>query len=208
VFGLLSAQLLLTALVAAPIVLLPSAGAYLRASPWPVMAAMLASLGLLLTLMFSRAARHEFPLNVVLLAAFTACEGVLVGAVAAQYSVASVALAVALTGGVAGALAAYALQTKRDFTTQGGVLVACLAALILGGLVASFSASPLLHTALAAAGAALFGVYIVHDVQLIAGGAHTSVQLSPDEYVAGAIAVYLDVINLFIYILQLLNDRR
>ena len=58
------------------------------------------------------------------------------------------------------------------------------------------------------AGAALFGVYIVHDVQLIAGGAHTSVQLSPDEYVAGAIAVYLDVINLFIYILQLLNDRR
>lgn len=51
----------------------------------------------------------------------------------------------------------------------------------------------------------LYSVYIAYDVQCLLGGEH-KYAVSPDEYVMGTIAIYLDVINLFIHILRLLNS--
>jgi len=51
---------------------------------------------------------------------------------------------------------------------------------------------------LAVGGAALFSLYIVYDVYLIAR------RLSPDEYIPAAISLYLDIINLFLHILRIL----
>lgn len=49
--------------------------------------------------------------------------------------------------------------------------------------------------------------FIVHDVQLLAGGKHAhSVALSPDDYIVGAITVYLDVVNLFVHLLQIISE--
>ena len=47
-------------------------------------------------------------------------------------------------------------------------------------------------------GAALFSLYIVYDVHEI------SKRVSPDEYINAAISLYLDIINLFLYILRIL----
>jgi FtsH-binding integral membrane protein len=44
-------------------------------------------------------------------------------------------------------------------------------------------------------------------LQMLMGGSH-KFALSPDEYVFGAIAIYLDIINLFMHILQILNSSR
>ena len=144
----------------------------------------------------------------MLLAAFTALEGVVVGAIAASYSLPTVALAVAITAGVTGGLAAYAARTKTDYTAQGGLLFSALLALIFTGLVGAFTRSAALDLLIAGGGALLFSAYIVFDLQMLMGGAHTRFQLSPDDYVAGTIALYLDVINLFIYILRLLGSER
>ncbi|KAH8030565.1 hypothetical protein HPB51_008926 [Rhipicephalus microplus] len=48
--------------------------------------------------------------------------------------------------------------------------------------------------------------YIVMDTQLIVGGAKRTCSLSPEDYIAGALMLYLDAINLFLYILQILNQ--
>ncbi len=48
--------------------------------------------------------------------------------------------------------------------------------------------------------------FIVYDVQLLMGG-HHQCRISPDEYVLATISIYLDVINLFLYILRALNSR-
>lgn len=48
-------------------------------------------------------------------------------------------------------------------------------------------------------------MYIAYDVQCLLGGEH-KYAVSPDEYVLGAIAIYLDIINLFMHILRLLNE--
>ena len=61
---------------------------------------------------------------------------------------------------------------------------------------------PTKHLALSVGGAAIFSLYIVYDVHMI------SKRLSPDEYVLGAITLYLDIINLFIRLLRLLGSRR
>lgn len=207
VFGLLAAQLLLTVAIAAPMVLSAPVKGFVSRNPWVVGLSSLGSLALILVLSFSEKARHSHPTNLVLLGAFTALEGVVVGAISAQYRLSVVALAVLITAGVSGALAAYAMHTKTDYTAKGGMLVTALVALILTGFVAAFTHSKGLDALIAGGGALLFGFYIVFDVQLLVGGHHTRFQLSPDDYVAGAIALYLDIINLFIYILRLLGDR-
>lgn len=208
VYGLLAVQLILTAAIAAPIVLLPSVKGFVGANPWIVSLASLGSLVLILVLSLSETARHSHPTNVILLAAFTALEGVVVGAISASYALNTVALAVAITGGVSASLAVYAHRTKTDYTARGGALLTALTALILTGLVGALTRSSAFEVMLAGGGALLFGFYIIFDVQMLIGGQHTKFQLSPDDYIAGAIALYLDVINMFIYILRLLGSER
>ena len=51
-------------------------------------------------------------------------------------------------------------------------------------------------------GAGLFSVFIIVDTQMIMR------KLSSDEYVLGAINLYLDILNLFLYILRILGERK
>ena len=53
-------------------------------------------------------------------------------------------------------------------------------------------------------GAVIFSLYIVYDTQLMMGGSH-KYSLSPEEYVFAALNIYLDVINLFMYILMIVG---
>jgi FtsH-binding integral membrane protein len=152
---------------------------------------MLISLVSILVLSFSESARHSHPTNLILLAVFTAAEGVLIGNISAQYKIASVALAVIITAGVTLGLTVYAMRTKKDFTMQGGLLLTLLLTLIFTSLVGVFIRSPVFDLLIAGGGALLFGAYIVFDVQMLAGGKHTTHQLSPDDYVVGAITIYL-----------------
>lgn len=197
----------MTVVIAAPIVLLQPVKQYVLTSPWISGLSFVTSFVLLLVLSFSETARHSHPINLLLLAGFTAAEGVLVGIISSQFNTLSVAMAVTITAGITVGLAVYALRTRTDFTTKGGLLVSLLLALILAGFLGIILRSPLLDVLISAGGAALFGAYIVFDVQMLAGGKHTSHQLSPDEYVAGAITIYLDIVNLFIYILRLVGER-
>ncbi len=61
---------------------------------------------------------------------------------------------------------------------------------------------PAMHLALSVAGAALFCVFIVIDTHLIMA------KLSPEEYILGAINLYMDILNLFLYILRILGERK
>ena len=60
---------------------------------------------------------------------------------------------------------------------------------------------------LGAAGAVVFSLYLVYDTQLMMGGKH-KYSLSPEEYIFAALNIYLDVINLFMYILMIVGGSR
>lgn len=205
--GLLAAQLTLTTVIGALMVFCAPVKAFVHANPWLLLASMLVSFGIILTFSFSQAARQSHPTNLILLFAFTVVEGVLVGAISSQYRTDVVVMAFGLTAGISYALCAYALNTKKDFTYMGGLLYTMLTTLVLTSLIAMFFPTPLMNLIISVFGALLFSVYMIYDVQMLVGGKH-QFKLSPDEYVFGAVAIYLDIINLFLHILRILGSNR
>ncbi|XP_075526386.1 protein lifeguard 1-like [Dermacentor variabilis] len=100
------------------------------------------------------------------------------------------------------------MQTAIDFTGCNTVAFVLVILLMIFGVVAAFFPSKTLQMIYACAGAAIFSFYIVIDTQQITGGANRANPLSPEDYIAGAIALYLDAINLFLYILQIMDQLK
>ena len=73
------------------------------------------------------------------------------------------------------------------------------------GIFSLFVWSPFLNNLYCALGVIVFGIYLVIDTQLIVGGRR--LELSMDDYVAGALILYLDIIQIFLYLLQLLSKK-
>lgn len=155
---------------------------------------------------------RNFPSNYMFLFTFTVLQSIMLGWIAALYKTESVLLAVATTALVFFCLTAYACLTKTDFTGYGPYLWAGLSCLICFMFVVSICSwfMPIprgVHLIMAGCGVLLFSFYIVYDTQLIVGGSH-QVQFSVDDYVFAALNLYMDIINLFIYILGLTGERR
>merc|ERR1711971_530255 len=67
-----------------------------------------------------------------------------------------------------------------------------------------FTACEWVMVGFGSAGALIFSLYIIYDTQLMMGGKH-KYSLSPEEYIFAALNIYLDVINLFMYILMIVG---
>jgi len=117
----------------------------------------------------------------------------------------AVLIAAGITTCIVLALTAYALQTKYDFTTHGGVLVGLLVALLVCGLIKVFLPhSKTLEIVYAGGGALLFSAYLVWDVQRLMYGKES--QIGVDDYVLAAISIYLDILNIFLNVLRILQE--
>jgi len=155
---------------------------------------------------------RTYPTNYVALFAFTACEAVVLAITCLFVDAVAVGLAAAMTALVTAGLTYYAWKTSADFTGLGGYLYAALLTLVVGGFVggffSAFYSTPWIQNLYAVGGCLLFSCYIVYDTQLIVGGQHKKHQFGMDDYVFAALNIYLDIINLFVYLLRLLNSRR
>ena len=142
-------------------------------------------------------------LNLVLLFGFTFTSGLtltpLLAAVLAMPTGAQILTnALLLTGLAFGGISLFAINTKRDFSFMGRFLFISLIIMIGASLLNIFLHSSMLQTLLAGAGAILFSAFILFDTQNIIRGRY-------DSPVEAAVDLYLDVLNLFVSILQLLG---
>lgn len=161
-------------------------------------------LGVALVLFFAmRVSLHKTPLNLVLLFGFTFVLGL--GLTPLLYSVLAsanggvvVAQAFALTAVAFGALSIFAMNTKRDFTTMGKMLFITLIVVICASLLNLFLQSGLMQLVISSVAAILFSFYILYDTQNIIRGNYA-------HPIEGAVALYLDFINLFASLLQILG---
>jgi len=158
---------------------------------------------------------RRFPSNYIFLFVITIAMGITTGFVASMYTVESVLLALASTSVVFFALTAFACLTKSDFTGMGPYLYAALLSLIgfsfvlmIFSMITGNPINPTLNKLYAMAGVLIFSMYIVYDTQKIVGGAHKKFQFSVDDYVFAALNLYLDILNLFLMLLQLMGGRR
>jgi len=207
VYGILTVQLLLTGAIAYPFQLMDQAWIIQNRSL--CQACMFISLGLVVgvSCCCSEIAR-KVPWNYIFLFVVTVCEAVVVGFISAMYTTQSVTIAAFLTAGIFGGLTIYAMTTKTDFTGMGGYLAAAVIGLILMSFVAMFFPGEMMQKVIGGFGAILFSFYIVYDTQLICGGKHKKHAFGVDDYVFAALNIYLDIINLFLYLLSLFGERR
>ena len=150
---------------------------------------------------------RKYPSNYIILSIFTLAMSYMVAIISTRYSQITVLYGFIITSVITFSLTIYAMNTKTDFTTSGGILVSILIGLIVMGLLNIFFQNNFIDTLIAAVGAILFSIYIIYDTQLIVGGNHRKYQFDVDDYVFATISLYLDIINLFLYMLDLLNKR-
>lgn len=199
VFGIVAAQLAVTSVVCAIMMLNDAARGFALGTPSMLIVSFICSMGFLFA---AHKNKDEHPKNLYYTLGFTLSMAWSVGAVCARFYASGLGLivleAVGLTASVTVALTVYALKSKKDFSYMGAGLGSALWVLIIGGLMASLVGSDAMHFAMSIGGAGLFSLYIIYDVHMI------SKRLGPDEYVPAAISLYLDIINLFLYILEIL----
>jgi FtsH-binding integral membrane protein len=116
-------------------------------------------------------------------------------------------MAVGLCAAVCFGLTMFAFQTKWDFTVIGGGLFVALIILVIFGIVAIFIPGRVVTLIYASLGALLFSLYLVYDTQLMMGGKH-KYSISPEEYIFAALNLYLDIVNIFLYILTIIGAAR
>ncbi|XP_058533940.1 protein lifeguard 1 [Ochotona princeps] len=208
VFLLLSAQLSVTAIIISMFIFWKALNSWVLANPWFTYALLPAFFGVLIILACCGDLRRRVPANYILLGFFTILEGLLLGTVSVFYKAEEVLWATAATTLVTLALTIFALQTKWDFTLLNGVLFVFIFVLMAYGIILLFVRSYWLHLLYAGLGTLIFSFYLVMDVQLMVGGRHIHSDLDPEEYVFAALNIYLDIINLFLFILQLIGLAR
>ena len=135
---------------------------------------------------------------------FTICEAYLIGFSCAVINDGTIVIMAAfMTAAIVLALTLYAVFTKTDFTACGGIICVIGAAFLMFGLF-SFLFGPTLHLIYCIIGVVIFGVYLIFDTQYIVGGKNRRFTIDKEDYIIGAIILYLDIINIFMYLLQIL----
>ena len=153
---------------------------------------------------FPKVARTS-PGNYIALTIFTLAEGYFIGVFASYYNAVVVLLAVGGVIVLTLALTLFAFQTRWDFTYLSGGLLAFLIILIIFGIFAAIFQNAILSIVYASIGMLVFSAFLIYDTQMIIGGKHITISYKTDEYVFDALSLYLDIINLFMFLLSLIG---
>ena len=142
------------------------------------------------------------PMGIVLLLGFTFFMGLMLSRilqVALGFSNGGTMIAMAAggTGAIFVTLAGVASTTKRDFTGMGKFLFVGMVVVLLAALANIFFQVPALALAISAVVVVLFSAYILYDISRIVHGGETN-------YITATLAVYLDVYNVFVSLLNLI----
>lgn len=203
VYGILSAQLGLTVMIAGMCMGIENLRHWLIGNGITIMWVCLIPTFLSIFALFRY--KDDYPTNFILLGFFTIMESLSIGVVCAIYSEVGYGMlilqAVTITAGVFFGLTVFAFQTKVDFTVYSGLFSTLLLSLIIWGFISSllgFAAGGVYSWL----GAFIFCGYIVIDTQMI------MTRLGYDDYIIAAIELYLDILNMFLFILQILSSNR
>ncbi|WP_157014493.1 Bax inhibitor-1/YccA family protein [Mesorhizobium xinjiangense] len=141
--------------------------------------------------------------------AFAALMGISLSSIFLVYTTASIVQTFFITAASFGALSLWGYTTKRDLSGMGSFLFMGLIGLIIAMVVNIFLASPALQFAISGIGVLIFAGLTAYDTQQIKEmyfeGDGTAV--AGRKAIMGALRLYLDFINLFMFLLQFLGNR-
>ena len=178
-------------------------GAYLGSGPLLLLVAPNMMLFFILQfalIIFASFASRRPGLNMIALFSFTTVSGLTLGPLLYQVGPSIAAEAFALTAITFAGLSLYVVYSKKDFSFMSGFLMTGLIVVIVGGLLNMFFIqSGMMHFVMSGASVLLFSGFILYDTSNILRYYGT------DEYVSATLALYLDILNLFIALLSILG---
>ena len=137
---------------------------------------------------------------------YSALNGVTLSSIFVVYAMTSIAKVFFITAGTFAAMAFVGYTTKKDLTRFGGIAMMLLIGLIIASLVNMFVQSSMLDLVLSYIGVALFVGLTAWDSQQIKRALAMQTDMSEDSQkvaLLGALTLYLDFINLFLYLLRI-----
>jgi len=149
----------------------------------------------------------------LMFAGYAALNGLSLSIIFLAYTGTSIASVFFITAGTFGAMSLYAITTKRDLSGWGNYLFMALIGLVVASLVNVFLRSDGMSFIISIVGVLLFTALTAYDTQAIKKmsdyygdgvGEENYVRLS----ILGALKLYLDFINLFLYLLRILGNRK
>ena len=149
--------------------------------------------------------RNAFPANLGLVFLFTFIEGIAISPIIYVYGRTQPGLigqAALLTGTTFGVLTAYAWLSRRDFSAWGSFFMIGVWVLIATSLLNLFFQNSTVSLWLAGAALVVFSGLLIFDTWRLRN------VYGPDDYVQAAVAIYLDLLNIFLAVLSLLGGGR
>ncbi len=155
-------------------------------------------IGLLIGLHF---VKHKPGINLLVMFSFVFMTGLMIAPLLSRTLGMSggatiVGNAFAMTSVVFGAMSFYAIKTTKDFSGYGKPLMIALFVIIGFSILNLFLGNPMLHVAISGAVVILFSILVIYDTQNIMKGMY-------ETPIDGAIALYLDFLNIFTALLHL-----
>ena len=202
VYSLLSIQLLVTTAFCANVMIFPTTFQWLS-DPAAFVIPFVCSIPLICGI---SCLKHRYPHNLILLTLFTICETFFVAHICIiyqNYGVGNmIVIAFAITMGIFTTLSAFVHCSKHDFSFLNTFLSIGLLSMIIMSIVQLFVSYTIFSLIMGWFGIILFSGYILYDTSQIIH------QLGPDDTIEATLMLYLDIINLFVYILQVLQLSR
>ena len=146
----------------------------------------------------------------ILFLVYSALTGVTLTPIFYAYSLGSIGTTFFVTAGTFASMALYGATTKRDLTGMGSMLFMALIGLVIASVVNMFLGNSLFSLVISAVGVLIFVGMTAYDVQALTRMAN-NVSSEEDTHrfaIIGALKLYLDFINLFIYLLRFLGTGR
>lgn len=169
---------------------------------------MLAPVGMALGMSFLMESMSAYAAKICL-AIFAALMGLSLSSIFAVFTMASIAQVFFISAATFGTTALWGYTTKRDLSNFGSFLMMGLIGLVIAGLVNIFLQSSALQFVCSAIGVLIFVGFTAYDMQQIK---NYYFGLYGEELekagVFGALNLYLDFVNIFVNLLQLMGDRK
>lgn len=153
--------------------------------------------------------RMSATLALALFFVYAASLGITIGLIVTAYTGASVATAFLSASAMFGAAAIYGATTKRSLAGLGGILFMGIIGILVASVLNIFLGSSMISWAISVVGVVIFTALTAYDVQRIQAGDLAARTGSMEKAaVIGALHLYLDFINLFLFMLRLFGGTR
>jgi hypothetical protein len=139
--------------------------------------------------------------------------GVTLSVIFLAYTGATISLAFFTTAATFGAMSLYAMTTKRDLSGMGHYLMMGVIGIILVSVINIFLKSPAIYYMISYIGVLVFMGLTAYDTQtILRWSAQAGSSMSEEQYIKlsimGALKLYLDFINIFLFMLRIFGRRR